>query len=263
MRKLAALVRRARGGDRQAQAQLAALKRMAAGRARVSGNAVDEIAETIESYRDQRALLDSELHAVNSPAGDNEVTDIIGDDFDLASDIVGMAPEKIVNVVGASGFARIANIARRAQQGDQRARTAIRRVAKTMKKVQARKLSKRAKLVRMCARLTGAQKKRVAKVLRAGFSRRVGMTPLPEPPPQYELLVNGAIDSSHVVGPPMIGCPPVPVGVNPLMVGRNLARNSAQYWSREQRNLDDVVGCPPMPVGVNPLDVGVIPTPMF
>jgi hypothetical protein len=81
--------------------------------------------------------------------------------------------------------------------------------------------------------------------------------PLPEPPPQVDFVVNGPRHGEGVFGPPaMVGCPPVPVGVNPLAVGvnplevgRNLARNSAQYWARPQRNLDDVVGCPPVPVG--------------
>jgi hypothetical protein len=224
MAKLAALARRARGGDRQAQAQIASLKRMAAARAhpgRVSGNAVNEAYESITSYRRQRSILDNALESVDTPTSDNEITALVGcpptvgDNFDpreFFAAVEEVAPEKITNIVGAMGFPNIAHAVRRAQQGDPRARAAIQRVAHTVNQAKAQKMQRRAKLAKLCARLAG----------------RVGASPLPEPPSEAAILFNG----ENFIGPPLVGCPPMPVGVNPLTVG--LIESP-------------LVGCPPLP----------------
>lgn len=202
MAKLADIARRAKGGDRQAQAQLAALKKMAAGRAhpgRVSG-------DSLGPYDGQDHRIDALIGGDLGPydGQDHRIDALIGCPPSVGDD----ARDLIVGL----GFPNMAHAVRRAQQGDQRARAAVQKVMSMAKQGNVAKMRRRARLAKLCARFASGQ---------------VGMSPLPEPPSEASILFNG-----EVVGPPMIGCPPAPVGVNPLTVGLIPS---------------PMVGCPPLP----------------
>jgi hypothetical protein len=211
MAKLAELARRARGGDRQAQAQLAALKRMAAGRPRVSGNAVNEITREITSSERQREFLASALRAIDSPASDHEVTDLIGC---CAGEPVGHAPTSSFNpndLIGQGPLPepppQIDFVVNGPRHGEG---------------------------------VFGPPAMIGCPPMPVGVNPlAVGVNPL-DVGSQYWSRPRHGSDAEGRAHMPDVAD----------VIGRNLARNSAQYWARPQRNLDDVVGCPPAPVGM-------------